>query len=102
MNLTQYPLSGQVQTTRYGRNAIGIPRLNDGAGYERIDIYTSNSEGKPTPERRFALNKEDYSPMFTGGYIADETGAYRFGCSCCFLGFSHTVALHNTGKESAK
>ena len=85
----------RVQVTRHGKNIIGKPHRTDGGGYERIDTYISNSDGREVKERRFAAGPDDYSPMFIDAYADDPgNGRYHPKCSCCWLGFSHTLANH--------
>lgn len=87
-------LTSRIQKTRYGTNIIGIPARTQDGTWIRIDTYIG-SEGETT-ERRFALGKQDYSPMFIGAYGDDAgNGRYHPKCHCCWLGFSHTLAEHD-------
>lgn len=87
------------QKTRHGRNVIGNPyRSSDGASrnWFRDDTYISDDDGKETIERRFAAGPNDQSDMAIHPY-GENAGNIRYSsnCSCCFLGFSHTIEAHN-------
>jgi hypothetical protein len=86
--------AGRIQQTQYGTNRIGTPARTDGC-WERIDTYCG-SDGRPVQERRFCAGREDFSDMATGynGNISKGNVEYHPRCSCCWLGFSHTVELH--------
>ena len=85
--------SGKVESTEYGQNAIGTPRRTEGGGWERIDLYHGQG-GTITPERRFAAGPDDRSPMARTMYAGKGNCSYHPKCSCCWLGFSHTLELH--------
>jgi len=66
--------------TEYGTYEHGKP----GCIY-RTDKWTSNN-GEVANERLFAAGPKDDSPIYRGRYNSK--------CSCCYLGFAHTVAAH--------
>jgi hypothetical protein len=93
----QFVLSGQTEKTPYGVNEIGRPqRCSEGGGYERIDRWTADSDGRVELERRFANGPDDLSPMARLEYAGKGNYRYHPKCACCWLGFSHTLAAHNT------
>ena len=85
---------GTVDTLRYGTNEIGKPTWT--GGWHRTDIYRSfepeRGRRESVRERHFAADSKDYSPVF----YRDVNGKYDGEkCECCFLNFSHTLALHD-------
>lgn len=95
---------GHVQVTEFGVNHIGEPFSIGFGGWARIDTYVSNSDRKPVEERRFCASRKDYSDMATGynGNTYKGNIQYHSSCSCCYLGFSHTVDYHNKSIGKAK
>lgn len=85
---------GAVEQTEYGTNTIGKPYRPPGSGWERIDTYLSQEYGE-VRERRFASGPDDFSPMARTMYAGKGNCSYHPKCECCWLGFSHTLALHN-------
>lgn len=84
-------MTGRVDRCKHGTNEIGEPSVSQSGTWFRLDIYTPDAWGcVPLTERRFAAGRGDYSPMFLEGI----NGRYDAGCSCCYLGFSHTLAAH--------
>ena len=83
-----------IDKTDYGTNHIGTPRRTEGGGWERIDTY-HGQDGHTTDERRFAAGPNDFSPMARTMYAGKGNCEYHPKCSCCWLGFSHTLANHN-------
>jgi len=91
----QQPNPPIVEQLEFGTNTIGTPRrLPEGGSWERVDLYTSHESGDVTPERRFAAGRDDFSPMARTMYAGSGNCTYHPKCSCCWLGFSHTLALH--------
>jgi len=87
---------GTIETLKYGTNQIGTPyRDRDGGGWFRVDTYTSFTEKRPVNERRFAAGKDDVSSVARDYPHGEGNIRYHPKCSCCWLGFSHTVDLHN-------
>lgn len=93
MNTPQLAL-GATETTDYGTNTIGKPYRPPGGGWERIDTYHSTIDADHR-ERRFAASADDFSPMARAMYAGKGNCQYHPKCECCWLGFSHTLALHN-------
>lgn len=83
----------KIEDTGYGTNQIGTPyRDREGGGWSR-DSWTNKDPGsRPEIYRVFALNKEDRSSVAT---TCNGNRQYHEKCSCCWLGFSHTTALHD-------
>lgn len=82
-----------IETTDYGTNEIGVPYRSEGQTWFRNDIYRSSSG--EVNERRFAAGPEDQSPMARNMYAGKGNCHYDPNCSCCWLGFSHTLDYHN-------
>lgn len=81
--------------TPLGRNVIGKPARCEGGGYRREDTYHSNqADAKPSPYLVFVAGPEDMSDTVST-YGEHANARYAFGCSCCFLGFAHSLELHN-------
>ena len=80
----------RLDVCRHGVNEIGEPYISSEGTWFRFDIWTSAANGEEHKERRFAAGRYDYSPMFIDG----DNGKYDSTCSCCYLGFSHTVNCH--------
>lgn len=78
------------QITKYGTNNIGKPFLSNEGTWFRRDSYKPNDEREAMLERHFALGRNDYSDLFIDG----TNGKYHGSCECCYLNFSHTLALH--------
>lgn len=80
----------RIETLTYGTNETGKPTITREGSWVRFDLYTSFADNRQSRERRFAAGRDDYSPLFTrtAGHVEDSR------CSCCYLGFSHTVAHH--------
>jgi len=79
-----------VTVLQYGRYEHGRAyRSGEGRGWFRRDVY--RSDGSPdldgNSDRLFAAGRADDSPIFQGQYDGAR-------CSCCYLGFAHTVAKH--------
>jgi hypothetical protein len=76
-------------TTEYGtiEVAAGGFRRSEG-GWFRYDRFTPHDpdSGFGGRDSIFALSDRDISPQHRG---------YDAACSCCWLGFGHTVAFHD-------
>lgn len=78
-------------------NEIGKPFRTDGGGIYRVDIWTSDKDGQTYHERRACANMQDQSEMAYGFHGSDDGNVkYHPACECCWIGHSHTVALHNS------
>lgn len=80
----------RTDTLKHGTNQIGATYYGERV-WKRRDIYTPNDGREPVTESRFAAGSGDTSPMFIDG----DNGRYDSRCSCCFLGFSHTLDAHS-------
>jgi len=95
--------SGQTEKTPHGVNEIGQPqRATEGAGYQRIDRWTSDRDGRIELERRFCAGPDDLSPMARLEYAGKGNCRYHPKCGCCWLGFSHTLAEHNLRTDNER
>lgn len=83
-----------VHTSPYGVNEVIGFEMGERGGWRRIDRYTSHLGGSPILERRFVLDSGDTSPQ-ASHYGEHANCEYHPRCSCCWLGFSHSLALHN-------
>jgi len=54
---------------------------------QRAELYVSKDDGSHHYEQSFAMSEKDVSPRH-------DRGGYDSRCSCCYLGFSHTVDVH--------
>ena len=78
--------TGTVTELEYGSYQHGIPGKGCPEG-QRLDLYTPHDEeGRPVLDRVHTAGHADDSPIFTGKYDPK--------CSCCWLGFGHTVKCH--------
>lgn len=85
---------GLTVKTPYGLNEVGSCSRGS-AGWMRVDRYTGSfPTDRPTLERRFAAAKDDVSAIALS-YGPAANCEYDAGCSCCWLGFSHTIDCHN-------
>ena len=82
-----------IDKTDYGVNHVGVPYRERDSNWMRIDRYVGQ-DGAEEYERRFAAGKDDFSPMARTMYAGMGNCSYHPRCSCCWLGFSHTLALH--------
>jgi hypothetical protein len=85
--------AAHIDKTDYGTNYIGTPYMTEGHSWCRDDRYVGQ-DGKGEYERRFAAGKDDRSPMARPMYAGKGNCSYHPRCSCCWLGFSHTLAVH--------
>ena len=85
-----------IEQTPYGTNSVGLPYREADGQFIRLDTWTGKA-GSSALERRFALNRQDLSPVARDRGMFGLSGNcdYHPKCSCCWLGFSHTLALHN-------
>lgn len=84
----------RTDALKFGSNQIGQTYYGERC-WRRRDTYTPKDGRQAITESRFAASKTDVSPLFIDG----ENGRYDSRCSCCFLGFSHTVDAHNQRTE---
>lgn len=81
------------QKTKYGNFEI-TGRMINGL---RADIYTPGDSqyGTATVGLTHVTGKNDMSPVVTGNDGELSYRPYNHKCSCCYLGFTHSTALHD-------
>jgi len=90
-----------IETQKHGTNEhLEYERRDSGTWY-RVDKWTSHETGESTFERRFCDGPKDDSPQFRHFYAGEGNAAYDAKCSLCWLGFSHTLAIHNKRTSAA-
>lgn len=89
-----------IQITRYGTLEIAAGGFE---GAQRVDRWVPHDGGRPVMERTFVTSGSDLSERFRAAYADDPGhGRYDSRCSCCYLGFSHSVDVHARGTRDAK
>lgn len=82
---------GPIQTSRFGTLEIGAGGFE---GPRRSDLWLGN-DGTRIMERTFVTSGSDVSERFRQAYGDDAGhGRYDSRCSCCYLGFAHSVNVH--------
>lgn len=89
------------QQLPFGTNEPGKPFSIERGGWQRVDVYRSADDGMAYNERRFAACPEDSSEPLRH-YGPNANGHYNPACSCCWLGFSHTLAMHEASIAKAR
>jgi len=70
-------------------------KVDAGQHGRRFDVYAPDDGRQHFVESCFALGENDDSPRYGDFKAGAWHREYGFKCSCCFLGFNHTVRLHD-------
>ena len=62
---------------------------------QRQEVYTRNSDGGSITESCFAVDSCDHSPRVDNDPESENHRRYDAACSCCWLGFAHSVNKHD-------
>lgn len=82
-----------IQKMSFGNLEITGKMLNSSM---RIDTYTRNDGSAIIKETCHVTGKNDLSPRVDGDPESENYRRYDSKCSCCFLGFSHSVNAHDS------
>lgn len=95
---------GRRDELKHGTNVIGPSKYGENTWFRR-DTWIRKADGETIVERRFATGPDDISPLFVADYFGlnpdDANGKSDSRCSCCYLGFSHTLDHHNRAIAAA-
>lgn len=84
----------EIQVLQFGTIHKGYTYCDDRT-WKRADIWTRREDGEQISEHAFCDGPDDRSDRAITPY-AGRAGniTYSADCSCCYLGITHTVALH--------